>query len=153
MKTIGNILWFIFGGWLLGLAWLLAALFMLVSIVGIPFVRAALNMSQFALLPFGKQVINRHEVTVQKDIGTSIFGAIGNIVWFIFAGLWLGLLHMVVGIGLFCTIIAIPFAIQHFKLAVISFTPIGQKVVSNYMYDFVKSEQVKQELASIRKLS
>lgn len=151
MRTIGNILWFVLGGWFAGLMWWAAAVVMLVSIIGIPFVRAAWNIGTFTFLPFGQLVINREDVTEQQDIGTSIFGTLGNIVWFVLAGLWLGIAHIVIGVTLFCSIIGIPFALQHFKLAHISFAPIGQQVVNNYLYDAVKQEQAQKTLSKIRR--
>ena len=150
MRTIGNILWFILGGWLSGLLWCSAALLMAISIVGIPFARGAWNIGVFSFLPFGKQVINRQEVTEKLDLGTSVLGSLGNVIWFVVAGLWIGIFHIGVGIALFCSIIGIPFALQHFKLAQISFIPIGAKVVSNHLYTAVKIEQAKQQLNAIR---
>ena len=71
----------------------------------------------------------RAMVTGREDLGTGALGLILNIVWFVFAGWYIALAHVVVGAGLFVTIIGIPFAIQHFKLAVIALAPVGRAVV------------------------
>ncbi|WP_010319272.1 YccF domain-containing protein, partial [Vibrio ordalii] len=71
----------------------------------------------------------RDELTNQQDIGTSPFGLIGNVIWFIFAGFWLAVGHILSAVACFITIIGIPFALQHLKLAVISLAPIGKTIV------------------------
>lgn len=71
----------------------------------------------------------RDELTDQTDIGTSGFGVLGNIIWFILAGFWLAVGHILSAVACFITIIGIPFALQHLKLAVISLAPIGKTVV------------------------
>lgn len=124
-----NILWLIFGGLCMAIGWFVAALLMVISIVGIPFARAAINMGLFALWPFGRRVTERSEVTGSEDLGTSGFGVIGNIVWLLFAGWWLALLHMIMAFGLALTIIGIPFAWQHMKFSGLALWPIGRAVV------------------------
>ena len=87
MRAIGNFLWFILGGFLMGLAWWLAGLIALVTIVGIPWARASFVIGQFSFFPFGKEAISRKELHQEDDIGTGTLGLLGNIVWFVFAGL------------------------------------------------------------------
>jgi uncharacterized membrane protein YccF (DUF307 family) len=129
MALLLNILWLIFGGFELALGWFLASLIMFVSIVGIPFGRAAFNIGIYTLLPFGNEAISRYELTGEEDIGTGPLGFVGNVIWFIFAGLWLAIAHLLVGVACFVTIIGIPFGIVHFKLLRISLAPIGMAVV------------------------
>jgi uncharacterized membrane protein YccF (DUF307 family) len=129
MALLLNILWLIFGGLELGLSWLIASLIMFVSIVGIPWGRAAFNIAVYTFFPFGNEAISRYELTGEEDIGTGPLGFIGNIIWFIFAGIWLALAHFLIGIVCFITIIGIPFGIVHFKLLRISLAPIGMAVV------------------------
>ena len=129
INLVMNILWLILGGFATALGWFLAALLMLVSIIGIPWARAAFNIGIINLWPFGSEVFDRSELTDKKDIGTGGLGLLGNIIWFVFAGLWLGLAHFLFGV-LFCiTIIGIPFGLQHFKIAGISFMPIGKTIL------------------------
>lgn len=129
MNAALNLLWLICGGLLLGVAWLLASLVMFVSIVGIPWGRAAFNIAIFTFLPFGHEAVSRYELTGEEDIGTSPLGALGNIVWFLLAGLWLAIAHVSVAILCFVTIIGIPFGFAHLKLAGLSLAPIGKEIV------------------------
>ena len=94
MSTIGNILWFVLGGFFMGLGWWLAGLLFAITIVGLPWAKACFVIGQFALLPFGKEAVRRAVVSGVEDIGTGVFGTIGNVLWFIFAGLWLALVAL-----------------------------------------------------------
>jgi uncharacterized membrane protein YccF (DUF307 family) len=130
MRSIGNFLWFILGGVWMGLAWWLTGLLAYGSVVGIPWGKACFVIGLFTFFPFGKEAISREELTQKKDIGTGALGTIGNIVWFIFAGIWLALGHVSSALLNFITIIGIPFGIQHLKLAGIALAPIGKTIVS-----------------------
>ena len=138
MSTIGNILWFIFGGLWLGLAWWVAGLLCAITIVGLPWARSCFVIGQFTFLPFGKQTISRAELSGVDDLGTGALGMIGNVLWFIFAGFWLAIGHLVAALWCFVTIIGIPFGIQHLKLAVLALAPVGKTVVSNDVADEVR---------------
>jgi uncharacterized membrane protein YccF (DUF307 family) len=129
MRTLGNILWFIFGGFTLGLGWWLAGIVMAISIVGIPWVRSCFVFGTFCFFPFGNEAIDRAELTGKQDLGTGALGTLGNIVWFLFAGIWLAIGHVISAIANFVTIIGIPFGIQHLKLAGCALAPIGKTVV------------------------
>jgi uncharacterized membrane protein YccF (DUF307 family) len=130
MRAIGNLVWFVFGGIIMGLAWCFFGLLAFISIVGIPWGRACFVIAGFSFFPFGKEAIARDELTLSEDIGTGGFGLLGNIIWFIFAGFWLALGHVFSAIVCFISIIGIPFALQHLKLAGISLAPIGKTVVT-----------------------
>lgn len=129
LRTLGNIIWFLCGGIVMGLAWWLVGVLAFISIIGIPWGRACFVMGNFSFWPFGYEAISRDELTDQTDIGTSGFGVLGNIIWFILAGFWLAVGHILSAVACFITIIGIPFALQHLKLAVISLAPIGKTVV------------------------
>ncbi|TNZ48131.1 YccF domain-containing protein [Vibrio parahaemolyticus] len=131
MRTLGNIIWFLFGGVFMGLLWWLFGILAFISIIGIPWGRACFVMGNFSFFPFGKEAISRDELTNEMDIGTSPLGVIGNVLWFVFAGLWLAIGHVLSAAACFVTIIGIPFALQHLKLAVISLAPIGKTVVTS----------------------
>ena len=124
-----NVLWMIFGGLEMAIGWLFAALIMVITIVGIPWARAAFNMASYALLPFGRRAVSRAEFLGTEDVGTGPFGLLGNIVWLVFAGWWLALGHLVAAFLLAITIIGIPFAWAHLKLAGIALWPIGKMIV------------------------
>ncbi|EHY0933702.1 YccF domain-containing protein [Vibrio cholerae] len=129
LRTLGNIIWFLCGGIVMGLAWWLVGVLAFISIIGIPWGRACFVIGNFSFWPFGYEAISRDELTDQTDIGTSCFGVLGNIIWFILAGFWLAVGHILSAVACFITIIGIPFALQHLKLAVISLAPIGKTVV------------------------
>ncbi|AOW84842.1 YccF domain-containing protein [Vibrio mimicus] len=129
LRTLGNIIWFLCGGIVMGLAWWLFGVLAFISIIGIPWGRACFVMGNFSFWPFGYEAISRDELTQQTDIGTSGFGVLGNIIWFVLAGFWLAVGHILSAVACFITIIGIPFALQHLKLAVISLAPIGKTVV------------------------
>ena len=129
LRVIGNFLWFILGGIFMGLSWWFVGFLCFISVVGIPWGRAAFVMRAFSFFPFGKEAINRKELTSKEDIGTSSLGTVGNIVWFILFGWWLALGHVFSAIANFLTIIGIPFGIQHLKLAGIALAPIGKTIV------------------------
>lgn len=130
MRLLGNLLWFILGGVIMGLAWWLAGLLAFVTIIGIPWGRACFVIGSFSFFPFGKEAINRDELTREQDIGTGPLGVIGNVIWFVVAGIWLAIGHLMAALCCFITIIGIPFGIQHLKLAGIAIFPIGKTVVS-----------------------
>ncbi|HHC6572664.1 TPA: YccF domain-containing protein [Vibrio parahaemolyticus] len=131
MRTLGNIIWFLFGGVFMGLLWWLFGILAFISIIGIPWGRACFVMGNFSFFPFGKEAVSRDELTNEMDIGTSPLGVVGNVLWFVFAGLWLAIGHILSAAACFVTIIGIPFALQHLKLAVISLAPIGKTVVTS----------------------
>lgn len=151
MRTIGNILWFIFGGFFMGLAWWFYAVLAFVSIVGIPWGRACFVLGKFAFWPFGREAINRRELTQRSDIGTSAFGTVGNVIWFILAGLWLAIGHVISAVFLTITIIGIPFAIQHIKLAGIALAPIGKTVVYSEVAQAARRANADERVASMRR--
>lgn len=130
MTLILNILWLFLGpGIVAGLLWLLAALLMAVTIIGLPWARACVTIALFTFWPFGREAVDRADATGREDIGTSPLGTAGNIVWFVLAGLWLAIGHVAAAITLGLTIIGIPFAWQHLKLAHVSLFPIGKSIV------------------------
>lgn len=114
----------------MGLGWWLAGLLCFITIVGIPWGRACFVIGQFTFLPFGREPISRKELSNQDDIGTGSLGLIGNIIWFICAGIWLAIGHLASALACAITIIGIPFAVQHLKLAGIALAPIGKTIVS-----------------------
>ncbi len=124
-----NLLWIVFGGLWMAVGWVIAAALMAITIVGLPWAWAALNIASYALLPFGRKAVSRAEYTGRQDIGTGTFGFLGNIIWLILAGWWLALGHLITAILLAVTIIGIPFAWAHLKLAGIALWPIGKVIV------------------------
>ena len=115
--------------------WLLAGLLALLTIAGIPWARASFVIGQFSFFPFGKEAISRRELHQEDDIGTGALGLLGNVIWFILAGVWLAIGHLLAAVANFITIIGIPFGLQHLKLAWLALAPIGKTVVDIPSYN------------------
>ena len=124
MRTIGNILWFIFAGLWLAIGYFLAGIVMCILIITIPFGIASFRIAGYALWPFGRVVVRK------PTAGTASF--VGNVIWFILAGLWLAIGQIMTGIVLCITIIGIPFGIASFKMAGLAIAPLGKEIVSRY---------------------
>jgi len=128
LSLLLNVLWIAFGGLWMAAAWAVAAVIMAITIVGIPWARAAFNIALYTLLPFGQKAVSRAEYGVH-DLGTGPLGIIGNIIWLVLAGWWLAIGHLVIAILFAVTIIGIPFAWAHMKLAALALWPIGMTIV------------------------
>ena len=124
-----NLLWILIGGAWMAFGWLVAAVIMAITIIGLPWARAAFNIAVYTLLPFGSKAVSRYEVTGMSDIGTGPLGVIGNIIWFVLAGWWLALGHIISAILQCITIIGIPLGLANFKLIPVSLTPFGREIV------------------------
>jgi uncharacterized membrane protein YccF (DUF307 family) len=122
VRFLLNVLWFVFGsGFLLGLAYGLAALICFVLVVTIPFGVAAGRLALYSLWPFGRTVVPKPTAGVASGLA--------NILWVVLAGWWLALTHIITGIAQCVTIIGIPFGIANFKLVPVAFWPLGRQVV------------------------
>jgi uncharacterized membrane protein YccF (DUF307 family) len=121
VRLLLNLIWLIFGGLFLALAYAVAALIMLILIITIPFGIAAGRMALFCLWPFGRTLVRRPTA--------GIVSAIGNVIWFILAGWWLALGHLITGVLMCITIIGIPLGLANFKLIPVSLTPLGREIV------------------------
>lgn len=119
MKTIGNIIWILFGGIWTALAWAIAGIVFYITIIGIPLGRQAFKMAALTLAPFGKTI----------NYGGGAPSMIANIFWVFLAGLWLAIAYVILGVAYCITIIGAPFGMQLFKMAVLSLMPFGAEVV------------------------
>jgi uncharacterized membrane protein YccF (DUF307 family) len=122
VRLILNVIWLVLAGFWMALGYALAAVIMFILIITIPFGVAALRIGVFALWPFGKTVIRR------GDAGAG--STIGNVIWFVLAGWWLILLHVITGVALCLTIIGIPLGLANFKLIPVTLTPFGRDIVT-----------------------
>lgn len=124
MRLILNLLWVVLGGgFIIWLEYVIGGLLLCLTIVGIPFGVQCFKIAGMGLLPFGK--------VIQEDSQSAAAGCLGlamNIVWFLVAGLWIFLSHVVLAIAAAVTIIGIPFALQHIKLALLALAPFGKRV-------------------------
>jgi uncharacterized membrane protein YccF (DUF307 family) len=121
MRLLLNLIWLVFGGLILALAYAVAALVMLILIITIPFGIAAGRMALFCVWPFGRTLVRR------PDAGAA--SMIGNVIWIILAGWWLALGHLITGVLMCLTILGIPLGLANFKLIPVSLTPLGRDIV------------------------
>lgn len=137
LTLILNVLWFILGGWAMGLMWWLAGVIMFITIIGIPWGASCFRIGLLAFWPFGRTVVHRGALG-QQDMGTGAAGFLGNVIWFVLAGVWLGIAHLLEAVALAVTIIGIPFAFQHLKLARITLAPIGTAIMDVDVWEQVR---------------
>ncbi|HEY7074990.1 MAG TPA: YccF domain-containing protein [Solirubrobacteraceae bacterium] len=121
MRLLLNLIWLVFGGLVLAAGYALAALIMVLLIVTIPFGIAAARIALFCLWPFGRTIVRR------PDAGAG--STIGNVIWFVLAGWWLALGHIVTGVLMCISIVGIPLGLANFKLIPVSLTPFGREIV------------------------
>jgi uncharacterized membrane protein YccF (DUF307 family) len=110
LSLLLNVLWIVFGGLWMAVGWVVAAVIMAITIIGLPWTRAAFNIAVYTVLPFGFKAVSRDEYAGRSDLGTGPLGFIGNIIWLVLAGWWLALGHLLTALLLAVTIIGIPFA-------------------------------------------
>ncbi len=123
MRFLGNLIWLVFGGFAIAIEYFVGSLALFITIIGIPFGIQTIKLGMLAIWPFGSEVIQ-----VQKPSGC--LNTLMNIIWFFVAGFWILLTHIFFGLLLAITIVGIPWAKQHFKLAGLALTPFGRDVVS-----------------------
>ena len=126
VSLVLNVLWIVCGGAWMAFGWLIAAVIMALTIVGLPWAWSALTIGLYTLMPFGHTIIDRPS----SPVG-GLLGFLGNLIWLVLAGWWLALGHLITALLLAITIIGLPFAWAHLKLAAISLWPVGRQIVSN----------------------
>ncbi|MBR0336299.1 MAG: YccF domain-containing protein [Alistipes sp.] len=122
MSLIGNLIWFIFGGLLLGIGYLFGGIVLCLTIVGIPFGLQIMKLGLFAMWPFGGEV-------VPGNNASGCLPLLLNVLWIICGGIEVALTHLALGIVFSITIVGIPFGMQHFKLMMLALMPFGHQVV------------------------
>ncbi|MGM7671164.1 YccF domain-containing protein [Microbacterium sp. A93] len=124
LNLILNIIWLVFGGLWLALGYLLAGLLCCLLIVTIPFGIASFRIAGYALWPFGRTVVDTQP-------GLGVFTGLGNIIWFIVAGLWIAIGHVLTAIPMFISIVGIPLGIANLRMIPVSLMPLGKKIVDS----------------------
>ena len=119
MSCLGNLLWFIFGGCISGLSWMLAGCLWCIPIIGIPYGIQCFKFASMSFFPFGKEIV----------YGGGAVSFIVNVIWILISGIPLAVEHLVIGCLLCVTIIGIPFGLQQFKLAKLALMPFGTSIV------------------------
>jgi len=122
MNTLGNVLWILLGGFLIFIFYLFGSIILMITIVGIPFGIQTLKMANLALFPFGREA-------VQTERSGGCLNIIMNILWILVAGVEIAVIHLVLALIFAITIVGIPFAIQHLKLAYLGLVPFGMDIV------------------------
>ena len=150
MSLLLNLIWVILGGWLSAFLWFVAAFIMAITIVLLPWSRAAFGIANYTFWPFGREAIDRETLTGRADIGTSDLGFIGNVIWFCLAGIWLAIVHVVAACACAVTIIGLPFAWAHLKLAAISLAPIGKTIVTTEVADEARRRNAVEAVSRLR---
>lgn len=141
MATVLNIFNFVMGGFLTTLGWLLATLLSIVCIVTLPLTRSCWEITKMSLVPYGNDVVKVDDLENRSNGLLAVGGFILNIIWFVMAGWWLCIVHIMVGIAQCITIIGIPVGIAHFKLAVVALWPVGRRVVPNEIARQIRAEK------------
>jgi uncharacterized membrane protein YccF (DUF307 family) len=121
MRTALNLLWLVCSGLWLAIGYVLAGLVLCLLIVTIPFGVACFRLAAFVLWPFGRAVVRN------PDAGAP--STVANVLWFVLAGVWLALSHLVLGVVLCLTVIGIPLGLGNFKLAAVAIAPLGKEIV------------------------
>ena len=121
MRTLLNLIWLFLSGLWLALGYVLAGIVLSITIVGIPWAIASFRIANYALWPFGRRVVNKPT----SGVGSGL----GNVIWFLFAGWILALVHLATGIVLCLTIVGIPLAMADFKMIPISLFPLGKEII------------------------
>ena len=121
MKFLGNILWFLLGGFIVSIYYFIVGLLFCITIIGIPFGLQLIKLAGFALWPFG------HDIESDTNDGGCL-SIIMNVIWILVGGIEIAMLHLTFGVVLCVTIIGIPFGIQHFKMALLALVPFGKKI-------------------------
>ena len=122
MRTLGNIIWLIFGGLVTALEYFVCGFLLITTIIGIPFGIQSFKLGILTLWPFGK-------TTVQGKHSGGCLSGILNIIWIVTGGIVISVTHLLFGVLLCITIIGIPFGRQHFKLATLALTPFGREII------------------------
>ncbi|RAU38746.1 YccF domain-containing protein [Enterobacter sp. ECC-175] len=131
MRTVLNVLNFVLGGFATTLSWLFATLVSIVLIFTLPLTRSCWEITRLSLFPYGNEAVHVDELNPERQNALmNTGGTLLNILWLIFFGWWLCLMHIVTGIAQCITIIGIPVGIANFKIAAIALWPVGRRVVS-----------------------
>ena len=122
MKFFGNVIWLIFGGIIISVEYLISSILLMATIIGIPFGIQTLKLAVLALWPFGSEIR-------ESSTNSGCLSSVMNILWIFIGGIWISLTHVLFGILFAITIVGIPFAMQHFKLAGLALTPFGKEII------------------------
>lgn len=118
MSFLGNVIWFLFGGFISGLLWIIAGLLCCVTIIGIPVGLQCFKFAALSFCPFGRDI----------EYSSGAISLLANIIWIAICGLPMATVNAVFGVLYCITIVGIPFGLQFFKLALLALMPFGAKI-------------------------
>ena len=121
MNFLGNILWFVLGGFLVSPYYFIVGVLFCITIIGIPFGLQLIKLAGFALWPFG------HDIQSDTNDGGCL-SIVMNVIWILVGGVEIAMIHLTFGAFLCITIVGIPFGLQHFKMALLALIPFGKKI-------------------------
>ena len=121
MSILGNLLWILLGGFLIFIEYIISGIVLCCTIVGIPFGFQSFKLAFLALVPFGREIVDR-------PTGSGFLRTIFNIIWIFIGGIWICLTHIILAFILAITIIGLPFAKQHAKMATLALAPFGKEI-------------------------
>lgn len=145
-----NLIWFVLGGWLAGLLWWLAAILLALTIVGLPWSAAAWRIGSFSFAPFGRAAVYQADLYGRENPMEGVWRILLNILWFALGGWYLALSHIAAAIVFAITIIGLPFAVQHLKLAGLSLFPVGTEIVPWELADESRRVRAAAQLERLR---
>ncbi|MGQ3355701.1 MAG: YccF domain-containing protein [Phreatobacter sp.] len=151
IRLVLNILWFVLGGLLAGLAWFVAGAIAAITIVGLPWAFACFRIGSYTLWPFGRDVVWASELTGRPAGAMGVLRFIGNVIWFVPIGFTLMVIHVAAALACFVSIIGIPFGWAHLKLAAASVFPLGQRIVAADVADLARRQSAATALAGWRR--
>jgi len=122
MNALGNLIWIVFGGFIIFFFYLFGSIILMITIIGIPFGIQTLKMANLALFPFGREA-------VQTERSGGCLQVIMNVIWILVAGIEIAICHLVLALLFAITIVGIPFAMQHLKMAYLGLVPFGMDIV------------------------
>lgn len=150
MSLILNVIWFVFGGWAVGLAWWFAGILLALTIVGMPWASAAWRIGSFSFWPVGREIVDQSLLEGYEEPVTDTWRLFLNIIWFLLAGWYLVIAHVLAAAVFALTLIGIPFAFQHLKLAALSLAPVGKAIVPVELASEARHLDARTRLAKLR---
>ena len=123
MRVILNVLWLVLCGFWMAVGYVLAGIICCILVITIPFGIASFRIANYALWPFGRTIVRKPSAGAASTIG--------NVIWIVFAGIWLAIGHLLTGVALCVTVIGIPLGIASFKMIPVSLTPLGHQIVDS----------------------
>lgn len=142
LGVILNILWLILGGFWAAVAWFLGGVIMAITIIGLPWASVGFKFASYTLFPFGRHAVRRTELSGDPVDAPGVFSLLRNLLWLVLVGWWLALLHLFWAVLNAVTVIGVPFAWAHLKMAALAIWPAGKIIVTEEGYELARSRML-----------